>query len=77
MELQTIVAETALELSMLDYTAGSRLKEDYGLDSLALTQLIVRLEEKLNMEIDIGLLMDINMQTVEDVCEIIQKSLES
>ena len=76
MNIEAAVIETALELSALDATQGNRLREDYGLDSLALTQLIVRLEEKLNIEVDIGLLMDINLQTVEDVCDIVVKSME-
>ena len=77
MDIETIVAETALGLSVLDSVEGTCLHEDYGLDSLNVTRLIVQVEEKLDIEIDMGLLMTINLQTIEDICEIVRKSMEN
>jgi acyl carrier protein len=76
MDIEAIVMETALELSVLDKAVGSHLKEDLGLDSLAVTQLIVALEGKLGLEIDMSLLMDVNLQTINDLCGIVRKSME-
>ena len=77
MDIEAIVTDMVLELSVLDTAEGTYLKEDYGLDSLAVTILIVRLEERLDMEIDMGLLMDVNLQTIPDICEIVRKSMEA
>ena len=76
MDIFEIVKETALELSALDNVEGVNLKEDYGLDSLNVTMLIVKLEEKFNIEINLGLLTGGNIQTIDGVCEIVKKSLE-
>ena len=75
MDIETIVAEMALGLSVLDSVEGTHLHEDYGLDSLNVTRLIVQLEEKLDMEIDMGLLMTVNLQTIEDICKIVRESV--
>ncbi len=76
MDIFETVKETALELSALDNVEGTNLREDYGLDSLSVTMLIVRLEEKFNIEINLGLLTDGNIRTIDGVCEIVKKSLE-
>ena len=52
-----------------------RLKEDLGMDSLSLTRLIVELEERLNIEIDLRLLTDDNLETVADVRKLVEKSV--
>ncbi|MBQ2775249.1 MAG: acyl carrier protein [Clostridia bacterium] len=76
MDIFETVRTTALEMSALDSVEGSNLKEDYGLDSLSVTMLIVKLEEKFNIEINLGLLTQGNIQTIDGICDIVKKSLE-
>jgi len=51
------------------------LKEDLGMDSFALTRLIVVLEERLNIEIDLSLLVYDNLETVSDICKLAERSM--
>jgi len=78
MGIEAIVVEAVLSLSLLDQleSLDARLKEDLGLDSLSVVELLVLVEEKLNSEIDMGLLMTEQLQTVNDVIGLAQKSFE-
>ena len=77
MNVFAIVTELVLQAAKPDEVSGdTRLKEDLGMDSLAMTRLIVDLEERLDIEIDLSLLTTDNLETVSDVCKLAEKSME-
>lgn len=54
---------------------GIYLKEDFGLDSLGISNLIIKIEEIFDMEIELDLLVEMPFETIDDVCEIVRKSI--
>lgn len=78
-DIRSKIVDLICEVSMLDEIdpSGYFLKEDFGLDSLTITQLIVRMEEVFSMEIDIFLIDPDNMNTVDDMYRIAEITLES
>ena len=72
--LENKVNEVLLKLSFLDEIhEGQRLKEDLGLDSLSLTELIVALEEAFSVELSMDDVDPANFNTVADVYTIMGK----
>lgn len=49
------------------------LKDDLGIDSLALVNVLVQLEEAFNITIDISDLSPENMKTMEDLYTLVEK----
>ena len=75
--LKVKVNEVLLKLSFLDAIhEGQRLKEDLGLDSLSLTNLMVDLEEAFGVELSMDDVDPANFITVADVYTVMEKYAE-
>jgi acyl carrier protein len=79
MDIRAAVIAAVSELAKADgpILGDTNLQKDLMLDSLNLTYLIVTLEEKLDIEIDLSLLSAQNLETVDDICALVQKSVQS
>lgn len=75
--LKVTVNEVLLKQSFLDEIhPGQRLKEDLGLDSLSLTELMVALEEAFAIELRMEDLDPSGFSTVDDVYALMGKYVE-
>jgi len=76
-DISAVVTELASRAAKMDVPVhgGTRLKEDLGLDSFALTSLIVDVEERLDIEIDLSLLSADNLETVDDLRALAENSV--
>ena len=59
-----------------DITPNLKLKEDLGLDSLNMVELMVELEERFSIEIDESDLDPAALQTVGQICALVEKYTE-
>ncbi|WP_135550730.1 acyl carrier protein [Paenibacillus cymbidii] len=75
--MQVIEIITNIVLSVLDIKEhkidGDRSLEELGLDSIATIKLIVRIEEELNISFDDKDLLIENLNTLNKICEKVQK----
>lgn len=75
--LKVTVNEVLLKLSFLDEIhEAQRLKDDLGLDSLSLTELMIALEEAFAVELSMDDVDPANFSTVGDVYALIGKYTE-
>ncbi len=71
--IKTLVAEI-LELDdPTQIDNGARLREDLGMDSLGSLEMLSRLSEELDLDLEMDAAMEIS--TVHDACALIEKSL--
>lgn len=56
-----------------DFKTDARLKEDLGIDSLRLVELMVAVEDKLDIRFELSDLDSGNLKTVQDVIDVTQK----
>lgn len=75
MDLQIKAEETLMKLSFLDSPPNQKslLKEDLGIDSLKLVQLIISLEEDFKFVFDESDLNPSNIKTVGDLYRLLKK----
>ena len=71
------VNEILKEKSFCDeITSELKLKEDLGLDSLNMVELMVELEDKFNIEIEESDLDPASLQTVSQIYDLVEKYTE-
>ena len=77
MDIFSIVKTVILEATETDVMilGHTYLQNELMLDSLKLTYLIVALEEEMDVEVDLSLLVYQSLETVDDLCNLIQKSI--
>ena len=70
-----VIAETIMELAFLkeEPQLNQLLKEDLGIDSLKKVELIVSLEEKLNISLNIEDLDPVLLNSVADIYRLFEK----
>lgn len=75
--MKEIINDILQEKSFCDeVTSDLRLKEDLGLDSLNMVELMVELEERFDFEIDESDLDPAGLQTVEQIYLLVEKYTE-
>ena len=75
--LKAMVNEVLLKLSFLDEIhEAQQLKDDLGLDSLSLTELMIALEEAFAIELSMEDVDPVNFSTVGDVYALMEKYME-
>ena len=75
--LKAMGNEVLLKLSFLDEIhEAQQLKDDLGLDSLSLTELMIALEEAFAIELSMEDVDPVNFSTVGDVYALMEKYME-
>lgn len=75
--MRTLVNEILKEKSFCaDIKPELTLKDDLGLDSLNIVELIVELEERFDIEIDESDLDPVELQTVDQIYALVKKYTE-
>jgi len=72
--MQKLVADI-LEIDPVEVHAGSRLREDLGMDSLGSLELLSSISEELGIHLDIDDAMSI--VTFHDACEFVERSMQA